>query len=296
MHTQKHGFVYLVGAGPGDPDLITVRGLKTLQSADVVVYDRLVNPHLLAEIPAHATTIYVGKQPGPRVAGSSLHTGQREIEQILIREARRGKRVVRLKGGDPFVFGRGGEECQALAAAGVAYEVVPGISSALAAPAYAGIPVTQRHMATSFTVVTGHTAGADDCAVDWQRLPLDGTLVILMGVRNLPHIAQQLLLHGRDADTPVAIVQQGTTAQQSVVGGTLGSIAAQAAAANVRAPAVIVVGEVAALHQELNWFSPQQASDLLSDFLPGVQAHAPGEPTTAFDRSPYRLLQHEPVE
>ena len=272
MREATNGFVSLVGAGPGDPDLITVRGLRALQNADVVVYDRLANPRLLAEIPAHATTIYVGKQPGLKVFE------QRDIEAILIREARRGKRVVRLKGGDPFVFGRGGEECQALASAGIPFEVVPGISSALAAPAYAGIPVTQRKVATSFTVVTGHTAGADSCDVDWQRLPQSGTLVILMGVRNLPHIARELLTHGRDAATPVAIVQQGTMAQQRVVSGTLADIAGRAAAANLQAPAVIVVGEVAALHHSLNWFNPQEDGDPLSALLRAPQPVARQEP------------------
>ncbi len=267
------GFVSLVGAGPGDPDLITVRGLKALQRADVVVYDRLVNPHLLAEIPAHATTIYVGK--GPEFKAATQH----EIEEILISEALRGKRVVRLKGGDPFVFGRGGEECQALAAAGISYEVVPGISSALAAPAYAGIPLTHRQVAASFTVITGHTAGPDSCAIDWQRLPQSGTLVILMGVRNLSHIAQQLLAHGHSPDTPAAIVQQGTTEQQMVVSGTLQNIAERSQAAGVRPPAVIVIGDVAALHQELDWFVPQQAreplvNDPFSDFLQAPQTEA----------------------
>lgn len=283
MQSQANGFVSLVGAGPGDPELITVRGLKALQQADVVVYDRLVNRCLLAEIPPHATMVYVGKEPGLQAFS------QREIEAILINEARRGKRVVRLKGGDPFVFGRGGEECQALAAAGIAYEVVPGISSALAAPAYAGIPVTRRRVATSFTVITGHTAGSKSCDIDWQCLSRCNTLVVLMGVRNLPHIARQLLEHGRDPQTPVAIIQQGTTEQQRVVSGILQSIAVQAAAANVCAPAVIVVGEVAAMHQSLSWFHPGQPSlspmhDPLTDFLKTVSAQKE------------RLVAHEPRE
>lgn len=260
MQHQSIGKVYLVGAGPGDPQLITVRGLKALQTADVVVYDRLANPQLLAEIPAHAATIYVGKAPGYNAAT------QPEIEHILVREARQGKTVVRLKGGDPFVFGRGGEECQALAENGIPYEVVPGISSALAAPAYAGIPVTQRHVATSFTVVTGHTTGADSCAIEWDKLPQQGTLVILMGVRNLPVIAQKLMANGRSPHTPAAVIQEAATPHQQTVVATLQTIAA--AAAHIQSPAVIVIGDVVALSREIAWYTPQPgARDLAAALL-----------------------------
>jgi uroporphyrin-III C-methyltransferase len=242
------GFVYIVGAGPGDPELITVRGLKRLQQADVVVYDRLANPQLLHEAPSLAEQIDVGKAPG-------RHTmTQTEINTVLVQEARQGKAVVRLKGGDPFVFGRGGEECLALVEAGIPFEVVPGISSALAVPAYAGIPVTQRGMAQSFTVVTGHSSGASGFAIDWQALPQTGTLVILMGVRHLAQIVQALQTHGRAADTPVAVIQQGTTAAQKIATGTLADIAQRAK--NIVSPAIIIIGEVVNLQQQLTWFQP----------------------------------------
>jgi uroporphyrin-III C-methyltransferase len=258
------GKVFIVGAGPGDPDLITVRGLRALQQADVVLYDRLANPALLREIPPHAKTIYVGKGPGHQAFS------QAQIEYMLICEARLGQTVVRLKGGDPFVFGRGGEECQSLAENGIPFEVIPGISSALAVPAYAGIPVTHRQTATSFTVVTGHTAGEDEYAIDWARIPAKGTLVILMGVKQLGLIAVDLMRHGRDPQTPVAIIEQGTTADQRIITGTLADIGKIAQAQGVRPPAVIVVGEVAALHQEINWFDPAayyqpRAADLFEE-------------------------------
>lgn len=247
------GKVFIVGAGPGDPDLITVRGLKAIQQADVVLYDRLANPALLREIPPHAQTIYVGKGPGHQAFT------QAQIEHMLVEEARLGKTVVRLKGGDPFVFGRGGEECQSLRENGVPFEVVPGISSALAVPAYAGIPVTHRGLATSFTVVTGHTAGRDEYAIDWGCIPRQGTLVILMGVQQLGRIVADLLANGRCADTPVAIVEQGTTAEQRTTTGTLATIAALARERGVTHPAIIVVGAVAALHSELAWFGEEEA-------------------------------------
>jgi len=249
------GMVYIVGAGPGDPDLITVRGLRCLQRADIVVYDRLISAELLDEAP-HAEHVYVGKAPGHHVRT------QEQINALLLREARRGKTVVRLKGGDPFVFGRGGEECLALAQAGVPFEVVPGITSAVAVPAYAGIPVTQRNVATSFTVVTGHTAGADGCAIDWEALPRRGTLIILMGLRNLARIAAQLVAHGRDPETPVAVIAHGTTPDQHVVSGTLADIAAHAQ--ELRSPATIVVGEVVRLAEQIGWFHPQTPLPVLA--------------------------------
>lgn len=246
----KSGIVYIVGAGPGDPDLITVRGLKYLRQADVVVYDRLVNRQLLDEAPLWAEYIYVGKEPGHHAFT------QTEINTILIREAGQGKVVVRLKGGDPFVFGRGGEECQALAEADVPFQVVPGITSAISVPAYAGIPVTQRGYANAFAVVTGHTAGPDTCAIDWEALPQSGTLVILMGVRNLPQITQQLIAHGRGPETPAAVISQGTTRDQVTITGTLADIAGKAQ--GVQPPATIVVGEVVGLSHQLAWFDPPE--------------------------------------
>ncbi len=234
---MKQGIVYLVGAGPGDPDLITVAGLKALRRADVVLFDRLVPHELLAHAPRRAERIYVGKAAGQRTLS------QAEINGLMIESARQGKRVVRLKGGDPFVFGRGGEEAEALAAAGVRWRVIPGVTSALAVPARAGIPVTHRDAAGSFAVVTGHRAKELD-ALDWDALARLDTLVVLMGIENLSAITAALVTAGRAYDTPVAIVERGTTPEQCVVRGTLGSIVELAEAAAVCAPAVIVVGEV----------------------------------------------------
>src|SRR5215211_6585851 len=178
-----HGIVYIVGGGPGDPDLITVKGLDCLRRADAVLYDRLVAPELLDEAPAHAELIDVGKEP------KRHRRSQTEINSLLMEKAREGKVVVRLKGGDPFVFGRGGEECQALAEAGIHYEVIPGVSSAIAVPAYASIPVTQRGVTTSFTVVAGHTGGSVS-TIDWESISRIGTIVFLMGVEHLPEIVE----------------------------------------------------------------------------------------------------------
>ena len=224
MHNDlpsTNGIVYIVGGGPGDPGLITVKGLDCLRRADVVLYDRLVAPELLDEAPAHAELIDVGKEP------KRHRRSQAEINSLLIEKARAGKIVVRLKGGDPFVFGRGGEECQALAEAGIRYEVVPGVSSAIAVPAYAGIPVTQRGVTTAFTVVAGHTGGSDS-DIDWEGISRIGTIVFLMGVEHLPEIVHQLIAHGRHADTPVAVIQEGTTQNQLVVTGTLADIVEKA--------------------------------------------------------------------
>ena len=236
--------VYLVGAGPGDPGLLTVRGAEVLRSADVVVYDRLVHPSLLDHAPADAERIYAGKSPG------SAEMSQDGINALLVDRDRAGSTVVRLKGGDPFVFGRGGEEAEALARAGVPFEVVPGITSAIGAPAYAGIPVTHRGASTHFTVVTGHEDPAKGTVdVDWGALAgAGGTLVILMGAGRVGKIASRLVEGGMAADTPVAAVRNGTRADQQTVRATLATIAD----AGVQAPAAIVVGDVAAL--DLSWF------------------------------------------
>jgi len=237
-----------VGAGPGAPDLITVKGLRCLRMADVVVYDRLIDPALLDEARPDATRIFVGK-------GAGYHTmPQEQINALLVAHARQGRVVVRLKGGDPFVFGRGGEEAAALAAAGIPFEVVPGVSAAIAVPAYAGIPVTHRGRGSLMTVVTAH-----DCApaagVDWEALArVGGTLIIMMGVATLPRVTQRLRDGGRAPHTPAAVIEQGTTAQQRVVEGTLADIAERAAAADIRPPAITVVGAVAALRASLAWF------------------------------------------
>jgi len=247
---MEAGKVILVGAGPGDPDLITIKGVKSLQRADVVVYDRLANPELLDFAPPWAEFIYVGKEP------KRHRLNQDDINTLLVEKAQEGKTVVRLKGGDPFVFGRGGEECLVLHQADIEFEVVPGISSALAVPAYAGIPVTQRHMATSFTVVTGHTASTDDpFGADWSDLPRKGTLVILMGVRHLPKISAQLIQDGRSPDTPAATIHWGTTHQQVVVQGTLATIAQKTQ--GVPPPAITIVGNVVALREQIDWFKPE---------------------------------------
>jgi uroporphyrinogen III methyltransferase / synthase len=243
------GTVALVGAGPGDPGLMTVRGLELLRKAEVVVYDRLVDPRLLDEAP-RARRIFAGKASGNHALP------QERINALLVLHARRGRRVVRLKGGDPFVFGRGGEEAEALARARIPFEVVPGVSSAIAAPAYAGIPVTHRGVASSFTVVTGHaSASGAESSADWARLARSAdTLVVLMGVESLPRMARELIAHGRPATTPVALVRWGTTTAQETVTGTLRDIAGRAARARLEPPVVIVIGNVVALRDRLQWF------------------------------------------
>jgi uroporphyrinogen III methyltransferase/synthase len=236
--------VYLVGAGPGDPGLLTVRGAELLERADVVVYDRLAAPALLALAPADAELIAVGKAPG------EVNITQDQINRVLIDKARGTECVVRLKGGDPFVFGRGGEEAEALAEAGIPFEVVPGVTSAIGALAYAGIPVTHRGVSTRFTVVTGHEDPAKDHTdVDWTALArAGGTLVILMGAGRIGEIARRLIEGGRAPDTPVAAVRNGTLHDQTTVRATLETVGD----AGVTAPSAIVVGEVAAL--DLSWF------------------------------------------
>ncbi len=234
---QDEGIVYLVGAGPGDPDLITVRGLRCLRRADVVVYDRLANPALLDEAPPWAELIFAGKAPGNHALS------QEQINALLVERAQGGQVVVRLKGGDPFVFGRGGEEALACAAAGVAWEVVPGISSAIGVPARAGIPVTHRGVASSFAVVSAHGCGDHD-TTDWHALASVETLVVLMGVERLGYVVARLREQGRAASTPVAIIERGTLPDERVLVGTLDSIVGQARTAAVRSPATIVIGEV----------------------------------------------------
>jgi uroporphyrinogen III methyltransferase/synthase len=247
---NKKGKVYLVGAGPGDPALITLRGVECLQRADVIVYDYLSNPSLLRHARPEAEIIYAGKQ-------ARDHTlTQDEINAVLIAKSKAGKIVTRLKGGDPFVFGRGGEEAEELHKAGVPFEVVPGISSAIAAPAYAGIPVTHRAVATAFMVITGHenpTKG--ESQVDWKNVAqFFGTRVILMGVERIGVIACELVKHGASPELPVAMVRWGTTGQQQTITGTLATIADVAAKTGFKAPAVTIVGEVAGLRGTLNWF------------------------------------------
>jgi len=253
---STNGIVYIVGGGPGDPGLITVKGLACLRRADVVLYDRLSAPELLNEAPAHAELIDVGKEP------KQHRRSQTEINTLLIEKARDGKTVVRLKGGDPFVFGRGGEECQALAEAGIRYEVIPGVSSAIAVPAYAGIPVTHRGVTTAFTVVAGHT-GSSASDIDWAAISRMGTIVFVMGVENMSEIVHQLVAHGRLPDTPIAVIREGTTENQSIVIGILADIIEKTE--NIRPPAILIVGEVVRLREQIDWFIPQPSSLSIKD-------------------------------
>jgi uroporphyrin-III C-methyltransferase len=234
------GSVALVGAGPGDAGLLTVRGLRLLRAADVVVYDRLVGAELLTHAAPAARLVCVGKR------GHGASTPQAAIDALLVAEARAGRRVVRLKGGDPFVFGRGAEEAAALRAAGVPCEVVPGVTSAVAAPAAAGIPVTHRALAAGFAVVTGHECGDDPDAtsLDWGALARMPTLVVLMGLRALPRIVERLRLHGVAGDVPAAVIAHGTLPTQRTVVATLDGIVDAVARAGVEQPATLVVGEV----------------------------------------------------
>lgn len=246
------GKVYLVGAGPGHPGLLTLRGRRCLEEAEVIVYDYLANPVLLEYAPADAERICAGKHGagGPRIMG------QDEINAILIERAAAGKVVVRLKGGDPFIFGRGGEEAQALAAAGIPFEVVPGVTSAIAAPAYAGIPLTHREASSAVTFVTGHQAAAGGAMpVPWQALvEHGGTLVFLMSVTTLAATLGNLVAHGMDPGTPAALVRWGTTAAQETIVGTAGSLAAEVERRRLRPPGVLVVGEVVRLREKIAWF------------------------------------------
>ena len=248
--TEKLGMVSLVGAGPGDPGLITVRGLQLLREADVVAYDRLVDRRLLKEARANAELIDVGKPAGDG------GVGQKNIHTLLIDRAHEGKKVVRLKGGDPFVFGRGGEEAQVLAMAGIPFEVVPGVTSAIAAPAYAGIPLTHRQAASSFTVVSAvENAAKQESALPWGALArTQGTLVVMMGWGALPRIMARLLAEGMPAAMPAAVVRWGTEPCQQTVVGTLGDIVERARAAELGPPVVVVIGRVVALREEIRWF------------------------------------------
>ena len=237
----------MIGAGPGDPGLITAKGLEILRSADVVVYDRLVAPVLVTEAPPGAERVFVGKRPH----GGGANLAQDEINALLVERARRGLTVVRLKGGDPFVFGRGAEECEALRAAGVPFRVVPGVTSAIAVPAAAGIPVTHRRLASAFAVVTGHECeGVSN--LDWEALARVPTLVVLMGLSALPEITARLLEHGADPDTPAALIASGTLPTQRTVVGTLATLAARVAEEGLEPPATVVVGEVVRVREVLS--------------------------------------------
>ncbi|GGE71163.1 uroporphyrinogen-III C-methyltransferase [Priestia taiwanensis] len=247
------GKVYLVGAGPGDPELITVKGLTCIQQADVILYDRLVNEQLLSHAKEGADLIYCGKLP-------NYHTMQQEtINHFLMKHAKKGKVVVRLKGGDPFIFGRGGEEAESLAKHNIPFEIVPGITSGIAAPAYAGIPVTHRDLSASFAVVTGHRRKGKEDTTNWEALASGvDTLAIYMGVSNLPYIVDQLTKYGKHPQTPVALIQWGTLDDQRTVTGTLATIVQVVAENEVTNPSMIVVGEVVNLREKLQWYEAKE--------------------------------------
>ena len=265
--------VYLVGAGPGDPGLITVKGKECIQNADVIIYDYLASPALLNYARKSAELIYVGKKGGD-------HTlSQEEINALIVEKAKSGGMVCRLKGGDPFIFGRGGEEAEVLFKEELSFEVVPGVTSAIAAAAYAGIPLTHRQLTSTLAFVTGHEdPDKEETSINWSSLASGiGTLVFFMGVKNLPNITRNLIDHGKSADTPVALIQWGTTSSQKTVTGTLDKIAEKARTAGIKAPAIIVIGDVVHLRNKLKWFEQrpllgkrivvtrarQQASDLV---------------------------------
>ncbi|MEH7884718.1 uroporphyrinogen-III C-methyltransferase [Bacillus sp. JJ1609] len=251
------GKVYLVGAGPGDPDLITVKGLRCLQKADVILYDRLVNPELLTHAKEGVKLVYCGKLP-------NYHTMKQEtINHFLVKYAKKGLQVVRLKGGDPFVFGRGGEEAEECRKNEVPFEIVPGITSGIAASAYAGIPVTHRTLSKSFAFITGHQAGDVAAEHQWSHLAKAvDTICVYMGVSHLSTIAMQLIEYGKSPQTPIALIHWGTLSEQKTVVGTLETIEHKVRDAQISNPSMIVIGEVVRLHERLNWFQEEIAPNL----------------------------------
>lgn len=278
----RQGKVYLLGAGPGDMGLLTRKCLTCLRTADVIVYDNLVSGSLLNEAKEDAELIYAGKR------ASNHHLKQEETNELLVRKALEGKAVARLKGGDPFIFGRGGEEAEELHKAGIEFEIVPGISSSYAAAAYAGIPVTHRDFASSFHVITGHESNTKEgLALNYGLLAKEeGTLVFLMGLNNLPHITKELIAGGKDPDTPTAVIQEGTTARQRMAKGTLRTIEERVKEAGIVTPAVILVGEVASLSEKLCWFGKGSLS--------GVRVLLTG--TEAMCRKQQEVLEEEGAE
>ncbi len=260
---SERGVVYLVGAGPGDPGLLTIKAHNLLASCDTVIYDNLVNPEILDFAPETAYRIYVGKIGGGR------QTSQTEINRLMILRARAGEKIVRLKGGDPFIYGRGGEEALALQTAGIKFEIVPGISSALAVPAYAGIPLTHRSLSKSLAILTGARAGDGDYpeSIATQAGAAE-TIVILMGVKNMRKITADLIASGRSRNLPVAVIRWGTYGGQQTITGTLETIAGDIVREKFRAPAVIVVGEVVSLRENLNWFENSARDVLRQELFP----------------------------
>jgi uroporphyrinogen III methyltransferase/synthase len=248
--SAANGLVYLVGAGPGELELLTLKAHRLIREADAIVYDYLVAPEILALARADAERVFVGKK------GGGFCCAQRDIEEILIRLSREGKRVIRLKGGDPFIFGRGGEEAEALAAAGIAFEIVPGVTSALAAAAYAGIPLTHRAHSSAVVFLTGHEdPNKPDAAIHWEDYGrLGATLCVYMGMKNLETITRRLQAGGLAAHTPAAVIQSATTGDHRQLVSTVGTIALESEHAGFGAPAIVVIGEVAALSDKLAWF------------------------------------------
>ncbi|MFQ6082862.1 MAG: uroporphyrinogen-III C-methyltransferase [Candidatus Aminicenantia bacterium] len=289
---MAEGKVYLIGAGPGDPELISVKGLKYLKRADVVVYDNLVNKKLLRNVKNGAEVIYVGKESGQHTLDQEL------INKFLIEKAKKGKVVVRLKGGDPFIFGRGGEEALALSESGVKFEIIPGITAATAVPVCAGIPVTHRGITSTVAFITGHeTPLKDESHIEWSKISTGiGTLIFFMGVKNLKNIVDNLIKYGRDKNTPVAIVRWGTLPEQKVITAMLKDIVQIAEKEEIKPPALIIIGEVVKLREKLNWFeskplfgkkiivtrSRTQASKLV-DLLEEYGAEAIEVPTIKFE-------------
>ncbi|MCS7279156.1 MAG: uroporphyrinogen-III C-methyltransferase [Thermodesulfobacteriaceae bacterium] len=246
---EKTGKVYLIGAGPGDPGLLTLKGKEVLSIAEVVIYDYLANPELLKYCQERVEKIYVGKK------GGEPSFSQEKINELLVKKAKEGKIVARLKGGDPFLFGRGGEEVEELEKHGIPFEIVPGVTSAIAVPAYAGIPVTHRNYTSTLAIVTGHEAQSKEkTQIDFKALSRIGTLIFLMGVKNLPNLVENLLKEGKSPNTPCAIIQWGTTPCQKTLTGTLSDILEKVKTSSIGSPAIIVVGEVVNLREKFNWF------------------------------------------
>ncbi len=283
----KKGKVYIVGAGPGDPGLITVKGVRCIQEAEVIIFDHLVSEDLLRYAKADVCLLYAGKQGGD-------HTlSQEEINERLVAEASQGRVVTRLKGGDPFIFGRGGEEALVLAAAGIPFEIVPGVTSAIAVPAYAGISLTQRGYTSTLAFVTGHEDPTKEQSdIDWHSLAGIGTLVFLMGVKNLPQITESLIANGKSAETPAALIRWGTTPEQKTLTGKLGDIARKAEETRFSPPSILVIGEVVGIREQLNWFEqkplfgkgivitrPELQSESFADLLQGLGARVIHFPT-----------------
>ena len=286
----KQGKVYLIGAGPGDPGLLSIKAMECLKAADAVVYDRLADPRILAYARPDAEMVYVGK-------ASANHTmRQPDINKLLVKLAAEGKTVARLKGGDPFVFGRGGEEAIELLEAGLPFEFVPGVTSAIAVAEYAGIPVTHRRVATSFAVITGHedpTKG--ESTINWQGLATAvDTLVFLMGVENIPKITQKLIENGRSADTPAAVIRWGTHPEQQTLVTTVGTAAADVAATGLKPPAIFIVGNVVKLREQLRWYDnkPLFGKTIV------VTAHAlrPAPLPNSWKPKEQRLSKHLPLK